>query len=132
MGDLSDHFDLAAFSCPDNCGFGQKAADISEELIEVLESMRSQIGPLVINSGCRCRKHNQEIGGASDSAHLYGLAADIECRDSHACYALVTEALFCGITRIGLERGCIHIDVSERPEHLQKVLFTWDRQEHIR
>ena len=129
---LSDHFTTIEFQCPDNCGFGSHREDISEELIEVLESMRSQIGPLKINSGCRCKLHNASIGGAPDSAHLYGLAVDIDCPDSHVAYLLVSEAFLNGIVRVGLERGCIHIDVSERPEHLQKVLFTWDRQEHVR
>lgn len=33
--------------------------------------------PLYISSGFRCEELNEEIGGVDDSAHIYGLAADI-------------------------------------------------------
>jgi hypothetical protein len=32
---------------------------------------------MVINCGARCPQHNREVGGAKDSAHLYGLACDV-------------------------------------------------------
>lgn len=33
--------------------------------------------PLYITSGYRCEELNEEVGGVDDSAHLFGLAADI-------------------------------------------------------
>ena len=44
-----------------------------------LEALRKKLGdkPLIINSGFRSIAHNAEIGGASDSMHLYGTAADL-------------------------------------------------------
>lgn len=130
MGDISSHFSLSEFACQDNCGFGKNPGDVSPNLIEVLEEMRVFIGPMTITSGCRCKAHNDEIGGSKGSAHLYGLAADIKCPDSHRAFEIVHEAMWAGLRRIGIERGCIHVDVSARPEHPQDVLFGWDRTQH--
>ena len=43
----------------------------------VLEPLRIFAGPLHITSGYRNSRTNSEIGGATNSAHLYGRAADI-------------------------------------------------------
>jgi len=44
-----------------------------------LEELRRAIGnrPIIINSGYRCPTHNKKVGGAKNSQHLYGKAADI-------------------------------------------------------
>ena len=39
-------------------------------------------GPVSVNSGYRCPKHNAEVGGVSGSQHLRGEAADICCSDN--------------------------------------------------
>ncbi|WP_343728530.1 D-Ala-D-Ala carboxypeptidase family metallohydrolase [Duganella sp.] len=44
----------------------------------VLEQVRAAVGrPVTISSGYRCPALNTAVGGARDSAHLQGLAADI-------------------------------------------------------
>ncbi|MFJ9119552.1 D-Ala-D-Ala carboxypeptidase family metallohydrolase [Streptomyces sp. NPDC102394] len=45
-----------------------------------LEALRKKLGdkPVTVNSGFRSIAHNAEIGGASDSMHLYGTAADLD------------------------------------------------------
>jgi zinc D-Ala-D-Ala carboxypeptidase len=44
-----------------------------------LEALRKKLGdtPITVNSGFRSITHNAEVGGASDSMHLYGTAADL-------------------------------------------------------
>ncbi|MFR0355095.1 D-Ala-D-Ala carboxypeptidase family metallohydrolase [Streptomyces sediminimaris] len=44
-----------------------------------LEALRKKLGdkPITVNSGFRSIAHNADIGGASDSMHLYGTAADL-------------------------------------------------------
>lgn len=77
MGDVSKHFSRAEFKCKGKtCGCDFAAVDVS--LIDVLENVRKHFGaPVTINSACRCKKHNADVGGAKHSKHLYGIAADI-------------------------------------------------------
>ncbi len=44
---------------------------------QVLQPLRDKVGPVQITSGYRCEALNKAVGGAENSAHLYGLAADI-------------------------------------------------------
>lgn len=48
-------------------------------LIEnVLDPLRKKFGrPIIVTSGYRCQRLNQTVGGAKNSQHLYGQAADI-------------------------------------------------------
>jgi uncharacterized protein YcbK (DUF882 family) len=46
--------------------------------VEILERCRAQFGtPIVIKSGLRCKQHNADSGGVSNSQHMYGEACDI-------------------------------------------------------
>jgi len=48
-------------------------------LVDVLHKIRTHFNkPVIINSGFRCSVHNKNEGGASNSNHLYGRAADIK------------------------------------------------------
>ena len=74
MGDISKHFDRKEFACKDNCGFDT----VDVELITVLEDLREHFdSPVRINSGSRCKKYNDRIGGAKKSQHLVCRAADV-------------------------------------------------------
>ena len=76
-----DYFPEEPFGC--RCGCGLDAFD--PEMRRILNKVREELGiPLIINSGCRCEKHNAAIGGAPNSAHMVqsdGLchAVDIKC-----------------------------------------------------
>jgi zinc D-Ala-D-Ala carboxypeptidase len=45
-----------------------------------LEALRKKLGDkaITVNSGFRSIQHNADIGGASDSMHMYGTAADLD------------------------------------------------------
>lgn len=74
MGDVSAHFNRSEFACKDGCGFDA----VDTQLLAVLEDIRTHYNaPLTLNCGCRCAKHNAEVGGEDHSQHLYGKAADI-------------------------------------------------------
>lgn len=82
---LTEHFTLEEFIASDTataCGIpNDPPPDVLEELTktaELMEEIRLLCGgnPVLISSGYRCSALNQEIGGASNSAHLYGCAAD--------------------------------------------------------
>ncbi len=68
MGDLTKHFSRYEFECP-CCG----AAPVGPTLVNALEQLRLRLGrPILINSGYRCRNHNEKVGGGHNSQHLLG------------------------------------------------------------
>jgi uncharacterized protein YcbK (DUF882 family) len=74
MGDLSKNFATSEFRC--HCGCERMQAD--PRLLAGLEKLRSFIQrPITINSGFRCPAHNATVGGAANSQHVLGRAADI-------------------------------------------------------
>jgi len=76
-GYLSEHFKASEFACK-HCG-SLGDAGIDPDLVSLLETVRSHFAdkPVTINSGYRCPTHNKAVGGASQSQHLRGTAADI-------------------------------------------------------
>ena len=103
---LSPNFTLAEFAC--RCCGGVK---IDPELVRKLQQLRDRIGkPISITSGYRCPVHNQAVGGAAQSQHMYGTAADIVVKGlAPATVADHAEAV--GFGGIGRYAGFIHVDV---------------------
>jgi zinc D-Ala-D-Ala carboxypeptidase len=79
------HFDFSEFTDRSSGTFngGKVAAAAAKEnarrLMWKLEALRLKLGnkPITVNSGFRGIAHNRAVGGASDSMHLYGHAADL-------------------------------------------------------
>ncbi len=111
---ISDHFRVEEFACKD----GSDAVLVSEELVEMLEKLRSALGCSInVNSGYRTVSHNRAVGGSLTSKHCYGLAADIICKrdgrtvpSKEVCCAAQTLG-FPGIAYI--TAGATHLDVRE-------------------
>lgn len=83
MGDITDHFSRHEFRC--KCG-KCKEKEISLYLVWALEKIRYAIGkPIIITSGIRCPEHNAEVGGATASKHMLGMAADVIVHDMKPC-----------------------------------------------
>ncbi|MFB8117125.1 D-Ala-D-Ala carboxypeptidase family metallohydrolase [Streptomyces sp. NPDC056465] len=77
-----------------------------------LEALRKKLGntAITVNSGFRSIAHNAEIGGASDSMHLYGTAADLDV-PGVSNRTVYQKAETCGFS--GLERYTVdhqHVD----------------------
>lgn len=52
---------------------------IENDLLDRLEIIRKLYGkPIKVTSGYRCPDHNKSQGGASNSSHVSGMAADIQ------------------------------------------------------
>lgn len=52
---------------------------VDEQLVVYLQKIRNHFGAKVtVTSGYRCTAHNKKVGGASDSRHTEGMAADIK------------------------------------------------------
>jgi hypothetical protein len=74
MGDLTKNFSRWEFACRCGCGFNT----VDFELLINLQVLRDEINsPINIISGCRCPKHNLNVGGATNSQHMKAKAADI-------------------------------------------------------
>jgi len=113
------HFKIDEFKCP-CCGENH----INNILLISLDKARDIAGiPFIITSGYRCPKHNKEVGGKPNSAHLKGLAVDIKATSSKQRF-LITQALIkAGFTRIGIAHNFIHADIdSSKP---QKVIWLY-------
>lgn len=71
---LSDNFKVKEFACND----GSDAVLISDDLVDLLQKIRDHFGVAVtINSGYRTSTYNKKVGGATNSQHVKGTAADI-------------------------------------------------------
>jgi hypothetical protein len=69
------NFKLAEFLCK-HCGQG--SGIVKPELLVKLQLVRDRRGtPMTVDCGYRCAAHNASVGGAPNSAHLTGEAADI-------------------------------------------------------
>lgn len=69
--------------------------NIESLVTEVLDpARRAYGGPVLVNSGYRCRKHNAEVGGVANSQHLRGEAADICCEDNKRLGKIIEQGVF--------------------------------------
>ena len=77
-------FKLDEFKCRccESNGTLQAVSNTKALVENVLDPARERYGgPVTVNSGYRCVKHNREVGGVAVSQHLRGEAADIRCAD---------------------------------------------------
>lgn len=56
---------------------GAQWTNLVRLVADILEPMREIVGPLRVNSAFRSRAVNDRIGGAKNSQHMQGLAADV-------------------------------------------------------
>lgn len=69
-----------------------EVVDNLNRLADYLDGIREKYGkPIFISSGYRCPLLNQAVGGASNSQHLKGLAADLICADMEKLLSIIRE-----------------------------------------
>lgn len=121
---FTEHFSSKEFTCQcsnSDC-VDQK---ISKNLVENLEKCRQEFGKAVmINSGYRCPKHNVAIGGAKNSQHIHGKAADtrpkILTTDTMDEWFKVVSSSF---KALGIAQSFIHVDVREMEGPSRKIWY---------
>lgn len=121
---MSEHFADREFFCPcsDLSCSGKRAPHPALPLkLEVIRQLYGK--PLYVNSGVRCPRHNEKVGGVPGSAHETGEAADLHCVLSGDRMELVRAAIKAGIRRIGIAKTFVHVDVSRK--HDQDVVWLY-------
>jgi uncharacterized protein YcbK (DUF882 family) len=78
---LSANFDLKEFESGDGKQPNEQVLKNLVQLAKNLEMLRSYLkSPIKITSGYRSKEHNAKIGGALNSFHVLGMAADIQVK----------------------------------------------------
>lgn len=105
---LSKDFNREEFACKCGCGFDT----VDVELLLVLQDARNHFdSPITITSGCRCETHNKAVGGASNSQHLYGRAADFKVENAKpADVSHWLSTSYKEDVAIGLYHNRVHVD----------------------
>lgn len=110
---LSENFTVREFACRD----GSDCILIDTELIKILQKIRNRFAqPVTINSAYRNAAYNKKVGGAANSQHVKGTAADIVVKGiKPKKVAAYTESIMPnsgGIGEYGGSKGeFTHIDV---------------------
>ena len=107
------YFKKSEFAC--KCGkyCDGYPAEIDMDMVKIADEIRARIGkPISINSGLRCKTHNANVGGVSNSQHLLGKAADLGCPIgcTPAQMASIAETIMGNTGGIGIYTWGIHID----------------------
>jgi uncharacterized protein YcbK (DUF882 family) len=125
-----NYFKQSELSCKCGCEFRWPVP----RLIYTLNSIRESLGrKVIVNSGCRCTEHNVKmggvadasgkrirgaLGGAKDSNHTHGTAADIRCPGVSAndlwihVRALWANGELPYLAGLGKYKTFIHVDVA--------------------
>ena len=95
---------------------------LSPDLLVRLNHLRMVINkPIYINSGFRCKKENERVGGVQGSYHLQGMAVDIYVKD-FLLYDLLMYAQEIGFSGIGFyeKENFLHLDVRSGEKRIWK------------
>lgn len=110
-GMLTPHFTQREMGC--RCRRPEcDAAPMDRDFMRLLEDLRDHWGkPLVVTSGVRCSYWNNLKGGAPDSQHLLGKAADLDLQGRTEIEAVAQLAEKMGFGGIGRgEIRLLHVD----------------------
>lgn len=109
---LSPDFQVREFACRD----GSDKVIVDLRLVHILQCVRDHFGkPVRINSGYRTRYYNAKVGGAANSQHLQGTAADIAINGVKASVVVdYVETLMPDAGGIGRYPTFTHVDVRKR------------------
>ena len=113
LGDLSANFSASEAHC--HCGgmlSGCQGVVVRRELLQALEVLRAHVGgPLPVIDIYRCAAHNRQVGGARESQHADGTAADVAAALGLSVTEVRALHVFSGIGSGASTRTVQHVDV---------------------
>lgn len=113
----AEHFRLSEFRCSD----GTPILLLHPRLTTWLDALREWAGaPVEVTSGYRTHCYNARVGGANESRHMYGLAADVKAQSKPPC-EVARWAERHGFGGIGKYQSFTHVDVFGQSRR-------WDRR----
>ena len=114
---LTNNFSKSEFEC-------KSGAEMPDEVLYNIQKLANQLQyirdytekPITITSGYRSPEHNASIGGATNSQHIYGKAADIKVKDipPYIVYELIEDLISKGEILqggLGLYGSWVHYDI---------------------
>jgi len=75
---LTKNFSLEEFECKCGCKMPAFVKENVKELAENLQVLRDVVGRIDLTNAYRCKEHNADVGGSTNSQHIKGKAADIK------------------------------------------------------
>lgn len=124
---ITKNFNRSEFRCKCGCGMD----NVSIPFVERLQVARDIYGnPYYLTSGCRCEKHNRNVGGVADSDHIATdekpcQAADIAFRNGKELFGIITALIQAGFTRIGINFNKNFVHVDSNPTKYQPTVFKY-------
>ena len=90
----------------------------------VLDPVREKLGkPIQVNSGYRCKSHNEAVGGVKGSQHLVGEAADIRHTDGTDITDIVEAIKENGkFDQMIIYPGFVHVSYKRNGQNRKQVL----------
>ncbi len=138
---LTEHFDLSEFTVSQTAarfGIDNTPDDTIIQnlhaLAEVLEDIRKVLGkPVIISSGYRSFTVNKLVGGAVNSFHTKGLAADFTCPGfgniDSICRALYPKMQEFGIDQLIKEfNSWVHVGIAAEGTDARHMALTIDNE----
>jgi len=78
---LTSNFKKEEFECKCGCEMPMEVFFNIQKLANQLQYVRDFLElPITLTNAYRCRSHNKEVGGVSDSQHILGKAADLQVK----------------------------------------------------
>jgi len=104
------------FECKCGCVMPEFVKKNVQELAENLQVLRNHVGRLNLTNAYRCKYHNADVGGAVNSQHPKGKAADIKSRDINPkdMAAIVDDLMKCESFKlggVGIYNTFTHVDI---------------------
>ena len=107
---IAKHFIGKEMACKD----GAEEYMYAPELMNVLDNIRDHFNkPVIINSGYRTPEWNMKVGGAKNSYHVKGMAADPEVKFNFGQIMAKEASSIMGDGGVIRYTNFVHVDVRE-------------------